>query len=300
MIRIGCCGFPVSQARYALEFQLVEVQGTFYQVPSLATLGRWRERFPSPFEFILKAWQLITHEMSSPTYRRLREKFSDPQLRRCGAFRPTEEVWAAWERTAAAARALDARVVLFQCPASFTPTAEHVSNFTRFFKSVDRGDLRFVWEPRGAWGDALVRGLCRKLDLVHAVDPFKHGPVAGQFRYFRLHGRSGFRYRYTADDLQHVALLCRESKSSYVLFKNVYMWEDARVFSSCGAVSRTVPEQIRSGLCHSQDKGALQLRARRYGRGANLESLRPQDHPTGCGQSFRTERGKRWPNTSFR
>jgi uncharacterized protein YecE (DUF72 family) len=62
-IKIGCCGFPVAQARYARHFPVVEVQQTFYQVPSLATLAGWRERLPSDFEFTLKAWQLITHEM---------------------------------------------------------------------------------------------------------------------------------------------------------------------------------------------------------------------------------------------
>lgn len=227
-VRIGCCGFPVAQHRYARAFRLVEVQQTFYQVPALSTLARWRQRLPAPFEFALKAWQLITHEPSSPTYRRLREPLSAAQLAGCGAFQPSKEVFAAWERTAAAARALGARVVLFQCPARFTPTPEHINNLTRFFRTIDRGDFRLVWEPRGAWEPSRVRRLCEQLALTHGVDPFRQPPVAGDFRYFRLHGRGGYRSRYSDADLGEVVLRCRGRATTYVLFNNAYMWDDAR------------------------------------------------------------------------
>ena len=227
-VKIGCCGFPLAQARYARHFHVVEVQQTFYQVPALKTLQGWRARLPAPFEFTLKAWQLITHEASSPTYRRLKEKLNSAQLRCCGAFRPTEEVENAWQRTVAAAKALGARVVLFQCPASFTPTEEHIGNLSRFFKRIDRGELQLVWEPRGAWEPALVRRLCRELQLVHGVDPFQSKPRAGNSRYFRLHGRGG--YRYTDADLRQLADFCKGPQTAYVLFNNVSMWDDALRF----------------------------------------------------------------------
>lgn len=230
-MRIGCCGFPVGQTRYARTFPVVEVQQSFYQIPPLTTLARWRQRLPPPFEFTLKAWQLITHEASSPTYRRLGEKLSPAQLRRCGSFQPTAEVFDAWDRTAAAAQTLEAHVVLFQCPARFTPTPQHIRNLTEFFQRIERGHLLFVWEPRGAWDPTLVRRLCRQLDLVHGVDPFTQLPVAGPFRYFRLHGRTGYRYRYTSEDLRELANLCRKRQRTYVLFNNAWMWDDARRFA---------------------------------------------------------------------
>ncbi len=229
-IRIGCCGFPVGQARYARTFETVEVQQTFYQIPTLETLAGWRRRLPAPFEFTLKAWQLITHEATSPTYRRLRETLSSAQRRRCGAFHPTEEVHRAWRRTAEAARALEARVILFQCPTRFTPTQEHIENLKKFFKTIDRDGFAFVWEPRGGWEPALIRRLCRELDLVHGVDPFQQPPVAGAFRYFRLHGCTGYRYRYSGADLRELARLCRGRKLTYVFFNNLTMWDDARRF----------------------------------------------------------------------
>jgi hypothetical protein len=84
-VRVGSCGFPQALAPYAKTFPVVEVQQTFYQPPLLNTLEKWRTQVPAEFEFTLKAWQLITHESSSPTYRRLREKLTAQQRREVGA-----------------------------------------------------------------------------------------------------------------------------------------------------------------------------------------------------------------------
>ena len=72
MIRVGCCGFPVKKETYYKTFSVVEIQQSFYQLPRIETGKRWKEETPRHFEFTMKAWQLITHEPSSPTYRRLR------------------------------------------------------------------------------------------------------------------------------------------------------------------------------------------------------------------------------------
>jgi uncharacterized protein YecE (DUF72 family) len=229
VIRVGCCGWPVARGRYTREFDLVEVQQSFYRLPRLATVERWRGEVPADFEFVLKAPQLITHDPASPTYRKLGRTLSEAQKRRYGFFRPTAEVAAAWRATLGLARALRSRLVLFQCPASFTPTAEHVRNLTRFFETIERGGLRLVWEPRGDWPDDQVRALCRRLDLIHAVDPFQRASVWGEPAYHRLHGRGGARYRYTDEDLGELARRVGRGPA-YVLFNNPVMWDDARRF----------------------------------------------------------------------
>jgi uncharacterized protein YecE (DUF72 family) len=68
-LRIGCCGFVAAQAQYFRLFKVIEIQQTFYQLPWLETAAKWRSAAPEDFEFTLKAWQVITHEPSSPTYR---------------------------------------------------------------------------------------------------------------------------------------------------------------------------------------------------------------------------------------
>ena len=229
-IKVGCCGWPVARARYFATFDLVEIQDTFYNLPRPATVEKWRASAPDGFEFTLKAPQLITHEPSSPTYRRLRAPLSPAARDRYGAFKPTRPVRAAWEQTRALAELLRARIVLFQCPASFTPSRSHVGRLTRFFEEAERGDLRFVWEPRGDWPDTTVRTLCKRLRLIHAVDPFQRRPAWGEPAYFRLHGRGGYRYRYADADLRDLLAHARMASDTYALFNNVRMFDDARRF----------------------------------------------------------------------
>jgi uncharacterized protein YecE (DUF72 family) len=229
-INVGCCGFPKAKAEYYLHFETVEIQRTFYQPPQLGTAQRWREEAPQGFEFTLKAWQLITHHPRSPTYRRLRMEIPEEDRDRYGFFRPTEEVFQAWEETKRIAQALRARIVVFQCPASFRPSDEHKDNIRAFFGEIDRGDLIFVWEPRGEWKDGEIEALCRELDLVHCVDPFKRWPVYGDFAYFRLHGITDYRYEYTDEDLYKLLEWCRQFNEVYCFFNNVSMWESASEF----------------------------------------------------------------------
>lgn len=225
-IKVGCCGFSRAQAKYYERYSLLEVQKTFYKPPQLKTVERWREQAPDNFEFTLKAWQLITHEPSSPTYAKARLQMPEDRRHRYGSFRPTDEVFVAWEETRRQAEALRARLVIFQCPASFTPSHEHKENMRDFFRQIERGDLILAWEPRGKWGEVEIKELCQELDLVHCVDPFKGLPVWGDLAYFRLHGRRSYYYNYTDADLQQLLEWCRAYEDAYCLFNNVSMWDD--------------------------------------------------------------------------
>jgi uncharacterized protein YecE (DUF72 family) len=232
MIHIGCCGFVKSQAAYFQHFRLIEIQQTFYKPPLPKTALRWREEAPPAFAFALKAWQLITHPRHSPTYARAGIDIPEPAQGRYGSFRPTAEVMAAWERSLEIALALEAAVVVFQCPASFRPTPQNKDNMRAFFGQARREGLTFAWEPRGDWPDADIAALCRELDLVHAVDPFKRAPVTAGLAYFRLHGIDGYdyHYRYSDDDLARLEEACRPFAESYVLFNTASMWDDALRF----------------------------------------------------------------------
>jgi uncharacterized protein YecE (DUF72 family) len=230
LIRIGCSGFRSSRESYYEVLDTVEVQHTFYQPPLIPTLERWREEAPSEFEFTVKAWQLITHQSSSPTRRRLKRQLTEEEKEGAGSFRPSEIVSEAWEVTRACASALKARAVLFQCPASFRPMSENVENMRAFFRKAERGPLKFCWEPRGDWPRALVKELCEELDLWHVVDPFKERTVTPRRCYFRLHGRRGWRYKYETAELEELSSMLPKNVRSYVFFNNVEMLDDARRF----------------------------------------------------------------------
>ncbi|MBI4184985.1 MAG: DUF72 domain-containing protein [Proteobacteria bacterium] len=236
MLKVGCCGFPIARGAYTSHFPLVEVQHTFYQPPRPETLARWRAEAPRDFEFTLKAWQLVTHPATSPTYRRLREPLADPAS--VGSFQPSEAVFAAWKRTREAAAALEARLIVFQCPGSFTPSPGHVANMRAFFSAAARDGLRFLWEPRGEWPEETIRALCRELDLVHCVDPFLHLPLTPGLAYFRLHGIGGHGYRYAEADFARLLAVAEAHPETYVLFNNLGMFEDAERFQGLAARRR--------------------------------------------------------------
>jgi uncharacterized protein YecE (DUF72 family) len=231
-IKIGTCGFRGNKIEYAEILSSVEIQHTFYQPPQIATLERWRAAMPDEFEFALKAWQLITHEAKSPTYRRLKKKLSETEKTDAGSFKPTDVVREAWETTLNCAKALKAKIILFQCPASFEQTSENIANLEKFFSSTSRGKLNFAWEPRGNWNAQIIKSICADLDLWHAVDPFKDKTVTPAKCYFRLHGRTGWRYKYEESELEELAAMLPKREIAYVFFNNIYMTEDAAAFQN--------------------------------------------------------------------
>ena len=229
-VNIGTSGFRIPRVEYTQLFSCVEIQQTFYQPPQIRTLERWRQETPQGFEFTLKAWQLITHAAKSPTYKRLKKQLSELEKEEAGYFKPSDLVREAWEVTLACARALKAKTILFQCPASFKQTRENISNLERFFSSINQEKFNFGWEPRGDWDNEVVKSICGNLNLWHVVDPFASKSVTPDKCYFRLHGRKGWRYKYDDEELAELALMLPEKKSSYVFFNNIQMTEDALKF----------------------------------------------------------------------
>ncbi len=229
---VGCCGWTEAQTKYVEDFDVIEIQTTFYQPPANAVAQRWKAIAPAGFRFCMKAWQLITHTPSSPTYRRLKSGISDSEKELYGSFRPTDQVMLAWERTREIAAILGAEVIVFQCPASFLPHRENLRNLNTFFRGIDREGRMLAWEPRGAeWSDMLIRDLCARNNLIHCVDPFDRDSVYGDSLYWRLHGRGGYRYRYTDGDLAEIEnKLNALPKPGYVMFNNMSSREDALRF----------------------------------------------------------------------
>jgi uncharacterized protein YecE (DUF72 family) len=229
---IGTCGYGrVKREEYLELFRVVEIQHTFYQPPQIKTLEKWRTEVPENFEFTLKAWQLITHESSSPTYKRLKRQLTEKELEESGFFKPTDIVREALDYTLECARALKARTILFQCPARFQPLPENIFNMKQFFSGIDRGGMNFIWEPRGkAWEDDLIKELCDELDLWHCVDPFARPTVTPDRPYYRMHGIPRWRYTYDDDELYELVSLLPDDHLSYAFFNNITMKQDALRF----------------------------------------------------------------------
>jgi len=112
---------------YARAFETVEVDSTFYAVPSASAIDRWLKRTPPGFTFSLKLPQTITHENA---------------LR--GAV--AEEILTEF---CARARGLEAKLasVLIQLPPQFTATPENFRALGEFLPLLP-SDIRFGVEFR--------------------------------------------------------------------------------------------------------------------------------------------------------
>jgi uncharacterized protein YecE (DUF72 family) len=203
------------------------VQQTFYQPPLVTTGERWKEEAPPSFEFTMKAWQLITHEPSSPTYRRLRRTIPEEKKKDYGFFKETEEVGEAWSKTAEFAQALGAKKILFQSPASFYPSAEHIKNLKQFFKKVESPSFIFIWEPRGRWERGEVEKICMELGIIPCVDPFGGKLIGESLLYVRLHGGTGYQDTYSEVEMKKLIKTGENYPQAYLMFNNIRMYEDA-------------------------------------------------------------------------
>ncbi|NYZ78210.1 DUF72 domain-containing protein [Candidatus Micrarchaeota archaeon] len=221
-------------AAYARKYDCVEVNSTFYKIPSVSTAAKWlaEARAVNPkFVFTVKCSQLVTH---APPF----------GAKSVYAFRKTLDV----------CKALEAKVLLLQSPAGFKPTAASVSRMRAFFKKTararERAGVAVAWEPRGDWwkNPALVKKTCEEFDLVNCVDPLRNEPQyfgKEKIAYYRLHGfgrLSVYNYRFSQKELLELKKKIgalkkgRKCAGAWVFFNNVYCYENALEFKKLARV----------------------------------------------------------------
>lgn len=233
VVKVGCCGYSYFRpseyygkdwktkyksvlSAYASKFDLVEVNSTFYKIPQIKTAQKWLEEaseINKNFEFTVKAFQLITHI----------DKF-------------TKRAFWAYEKMKEICKALNAKVLLFQSPASFGPLDINFKNIRNFFREIDRDDLILSWEPRGKWWEdvSLIKEICRDFDIICCVDPLRNSYPWQKCAYFRLHGfgkPTMYNYKFSKEELKKIKESARKFRTSYVLFNNIYMYEQALEFT---------------------------------------------------------------------
>lgn len=208
----------------------------------MKTCRRWRKQAADDFTFTLKAWQALTHPISSPTWRGNEADITKERRGEVGYLRPNPVVKEAWSETFERASALEAPVLVLQCPPSFDPTDENETNMRKLIASLDRNGVELAWEPRGDWleqPDRVAR-LCEDLGLVHSVDLMRRRPFyVGETAYVRLHGLNedpyDYDYEYSREELEDLNGRLEELNSScdevYCLFNNFEKFENAETLT---------------------------------------------------------------------
>lgn len=232
-VRVGVAGWCRAQDEVVEGVNLLEVQKTFYQPPKPSTAKRWRDKAPDVFRFTVKAWQLVTHPASSPTYNRTTRELSEDQRPQAGYFQDTDVVREGWEATVEIAELLGADLALLQCPPSFDPTDEHRDALARFVEEA-KADLQLALEVRDSWKAGEVADVVDELGIAHATDPFAMPCQTPESAYFRLHGRPAeersYGYTYTEVDLEELLATVAGTEEAWVVFNNHSMFEDAQRF----------------------------------------------------------------------
>lgn len=163
---------------YAGIFETVEINSSFYRLPSEETLRGWVEHTPPGFVFACKASRYITH----------RKKLKDP----------CESLMLFLQRISVLGDKLGP--VLFQLPPRWRPDAARLEGF---LEALPR-DQRFTFEFRDLrWNTPEVMGLLERsgsafccFDLGGTASPIR---VTADFVYIRLHG-PGAPYRGSYSD----------------------------------------------------------------------------------------------------
>lgn len=187
MLRIGTSGwiydswkgrfYPQDLARgqelefYAQKFDTVELNASFYRLPSLKTFENWHTRTPKGFIFSVKTSRFITH------IKKLR-KSQEP-----------------WQQLLAHAQALQEKLgpFLFQFPPNWQKNAQRLNHFLKMAVSIQE-KVRLAFEFRHpSWFDQEIFELCQKYNVALVIsDSGKRWPeiqkVTSDLVYIRFHG----------------------------------------------------------------------------------------------------------------
>jgi uncharacterized protein YecE (DUF72 family) len=190
---------------YANHFDTVEINNSFYKLPTTATFEKWRDAAPGHFIFAVKASRFITHM----------KKLKDPSTSSAKFF--------------VAAEHLGPKLgpILFQLPPRWHLNIQRLEEFLAALPS----GYRYVFEFRDAtWLESNVYQLLRKYNAAFCVHDFADmktpREITADFTYVRFHGPTSTKYAgsYSEAQLRLWAEWIREQRTTlkavYVYFNN--------------------------------------------------------------------------------
>ncbi|MGB8779403.1 MAG: DUF72 domain-containing protein [Candidatus Bathyarchaeia archaeon] len=203
-----------SLGAYSKVFNFVEVNSTFYQIPPLNEVEKWRRLVPPDFQFSVRAHRSITH-----TYK----------------FQPVQQAIETLEKMRKICQVLKANILHFQVPRSFRLNRASVKDLRLLLYSLDLGNVRVALEARQAAGQVLPPELLKIMqdkNIVHCVDLSKGEEPAyeSDLLYTRLFGKGQHNiYQPTDGELVEIDRRASASKSQKVAmsFHFVRMYKDA-------------------------------------------------------------------------
>lgn len=222
-------------------YDFVEVNSTFYSLPEIERVKKWRETVPESFEFTLRANRELTH---------------------VGKLKPTEKNFKIFEKMLAVSNELNTKIIHFQFPPSLGITREVLNDWRDFFGSVlserqaRRGELSFAIEIRNEQGrnSKDVSDLFLQYDIIPTVDASKVPDLSTSAKsgilYTRVFGLGEHtRWSFDTHELKDLESKVSDVKARkrYVTFHNLTMYEDAsrmKTIAKSGIDQKQAPSAV--------------------------------------------------------
>ena len=189
---------------YAEHLPTVEINNSFYRLPSVETLKKWRDTVPEEFIFTVKASRYLTHY----------KKLKDPQ--------PT------LSKFLSRVRVLEKKlaVILFQLPPRWSCNAERLKHFV----AVLPKDYRYAFEFRDpSWFNEEIDEILAAQEMAFCIyelaGQLSPPKITTNLIYLRLHGPDGaYRGQYNLTTLSRWAgafsTWTSQGKEIYCYFDN--------------------------------------------------------------------------------
>ncbi len=202
---------------YSKAFNFVEVNSSFYEVPSLKMVESWRKLVPPNFEFAVRCNKTLTHKHQ---------------------FRPIPEAYEILEKMVAICQILHAKILHLQTPPTLQPNKSYAERLRDFFSTTNMKGVRFALEVRSGKRSldlSLVKTM-QAYNMVHCVDISKGEEPAykSDILYSRLFGKGAHNiYQPTDEELKKIdrKTIKGNHKTVVVSFHFIRMYKDAARFN---------------------------------------------------------------------
>ncbi len=219
-------------------YDFAEVNSTFYKLPPLDQVKKWRIMVPESFEFTVRANSQLTHEAH---------------------LEPTNKNFKIFGQQLAICKELDATILHFQFPQTLEVTNEILRNWKDFMREVrtkkrmKSRDLCIAFEIRNEKSaeSSQVRSFLSEYDIIPTTDASRAVKLGvssnSKILYTRVFG-FGEHTKWSFDTNELASLAKKVEKAParrrYVTFHNVTMYEDAARMRN---ILRTGHDQAQKG-----------------------------------------------------
>lgn len=190
---------------YLRDFDTVELNNTFYQLPNESTFDAWRKTTPSDFLFAVKGSRFITHMIKLKDAQRGLTNFMPRAERLKGKLGP----------------------ILWQLPPGWKVNVERLEEFLSLLPK----EHRYTFELRNeTWMTDAVLEVLKKYNAAFCIYELAgyHSPIelTADWTYIRLHGPTSFKYQGSYSDEQlaewadRIRAWSKKLKGIYVYFDN--------------------------------------------------------------------------------